>query len=241
MSEQRFRPSNGGGNRPPARVPVTRPVGRQTPQAPQQPTQSFEREEPQTQSRPYQQPQGHGYQEQPQQTRMGVPPMMDFEEEYMEEEGKKSKSKLVRNLTIGFVALLVILGGIFAATKLLGNDDVPLVDGSKVTEGENTNPLSEKAASPTGETTEVVDFDGNPIPIKWPADVKPTRMEIQLDPSTGKPVLLLVGDKSGLGTVIRSYQQDGKLSGYWVIVPDSQEQQAEPTEETKTEDQNSGQ
>lgn len=232
MTNQRFRPSNGGnsgngGNRQPARVPVNRPVGR--PQH-QQPTQSFEREETQQNAYPQQgqqnQYQNQGFQEQPSQSRMNVPPMMDFEDEYMQEEGQKSKSNMMRNILIGFVSIAVIAGGLFAGTKLLGNDETPLVDGSQVTEGENTNPLSEKTPSPTGETTETVNFDGNPIPVKWPADVKPTRMEIQLDPHTGNPVLLLVGDKSGLGTVIRSYEQNGALSGYWVIVPDSQEGQA---------------
>lgn len=209
-NQQRFRPSTNNVQKPAGRVPVTRPVGR--PQ--EQPTQSFEREEYSNYKEPVQQMQ---------QPRMSMPPNMGFEEEHEEESNYKSKANLFKYIGFGLLGAVVIIGIIFMIMKMSDGGDTQTVDGTAVTQGQQTNPLGNGATTPTGSKTGEVTFDGNPIPVKWPADVTPTRMEIQLDPTSGQPVLMLVGDKSGLGTVIRSYNKSGELSGYWVIVPDAKE------------------
>lgn len=220
---QVFRPAVKNAQKPGGRVPVTRPVGR-----PQEaPTQSFEREEMKGPTASYSEPAAP--------PRMAMPPNMGFEEELEEENGRKNKNNLFKYIALGLVGTIIIVAIIFLVMKFTGEDATPTVDGSVVTNGQETNILGGGAATLNTDGTETVSFDGNPIPVKWPADVTPTRMEIQLDPKTGAPVLMLVGDKSGLGTVIRSYSSTGALSGYWVIVPDADENtdKTAVTEETK--------
>lgn len=231
-NQPRLRPTTNT-QKPVGRVPVTRPVGR-----PQEaPTQSFEREEA---------PSPKNFQEPVQQPRMAMPPNMGFEEELEEDNSRKSKNNLMKYIGFGIIGTVIIIGIIFLIMKMTDGGEPDILDGSAVTQGQETNPLANGAKTLNGETTTEVNFDGNPIPVKWPSDVTPTRMEIQLDPVSGDPVLMLVGDKSGLGTVIRSYSSAGQLSGYWVIVPDSdsdaakaapaQENAEAPAEEEKAEE-----
>lgn len=228
MQNNRLNP-NGGTQRPTGRpVPQQKPVGRpqpsavgRAPQVPVQPqtpvqqsqpvqpkttpTQSYEQEETQA---PYSK---SPYPEAP---RMGgMPPNMGFEDDYEEKGSASKKSSKFKMILFGIVGVVALVGIIFLVMQLVGGND------SKVETGVlgNTN----STVGTTNITSETSDkFDGNPIPVKWPSDVTPTRMEIQLDPTTGAPILMLIGDKSGLGTVIRSYEKSGSLTGYWVIVPD---------------------
>ena len=64
-------------------------------------------------------------------------------------------------------------------------------------------------------------FDGTPVPLKWPVDIRPIRMDIHLDPVTSEPVLILVGERDGVGTVIRAHNREGELIGMWVVVPEA--------------------
>lgn len=209
---QVFRPTAKSPQKPGGRVPVTRPVGRPT----EAPTQSFEREEVKVSPT--------SYQEATPPPRMAMPPNMGFEEELEEENGRKAKNNLFKYIALGLAGTIVIVALIFLIMKFTGNDAPPAIDGSIVTDGQETNILGGGASTlNTDGSKNTASFDGSPIPVKWPADVTPTRMEIQLDPKSGDPVLMLVGDKSGLGTVIRSYSSAGALSGYWVIVPDADE------------------
>ena len=138
----------------------------------------------------------------------------NVEDNFARSKDKQNKKGLFLKISI-VVVILAILGAgtYFFKTLYLNKQNTPL---QKMTDSSQkqiaTNKLSDKV--PT--------FDGKPTPVKWPADVKPTRMDIQLDPSSGQPVLLLTGDKAGLGTVIRSYNTTGTLTGFWVIVPDTQ-------------------
>ncbi|MNE67569.1 hypothetical protein D3C80_1631840 [compost metagenome] len=127
------------------------------------------------------------------------------------------KKGLLKKILIGFGAVAVLGGIIYASAYMGSKGDVPFVDGSSVT-GETSNAL---ANIPSLNSNQSNTFTGDPVPVKWPSDIQPTRMEVFLNPINGDPVLLLVGDKSGLGTVLRSYDKQGSLNGYWVIVPDN--------------------
>lgn len=237
MSEQRLRPNG----RPAPSVPVTRPVANR--QVPKPPTQSYEQEDQGRVNQPQQNFSTYSEQQAPPLGGMGTPPPFSMEDDYELESGKRKKSKLLKNLLLGGLAVGLLVGILFVVMYLFNGDkEVPFVDQTAITNGDNTNPLAKDGStSGIGSVTKEVNFDGNPVPVKWPSDVKPTRMELQLDPTTGKPVLLLVGDKEGLGTVIRSYNQSGDLSGYWVIVPDSEsntDKAQETTEQGTTEETN---
>jgi len=52
-------------------------------------------------------------------------------------------------------------------------------------------------------------------------DIRPIRMDIHLDPVTSEPVLILVGERDGVGTVIRAHNREGELIGMWVVVPEA--------------------
>lgn len=221
MSDQRLRPTG----RPAPSVPVTRPTASR--QVHQQPTQSFEREG----ERPQPQQPNFTMNHEPSGGGMVPPPPFSLEDEYELENGKRNKSKLWKKLAIGAGIAVVLLVIAFVVMKW-GDSPMTTFDQNQITNGENTNPLAKTEGTASPLSSKEVSFDGNPVPVKWPSDVKPTRMELQLDPNTGQPVLLLVGDKEGLGTVIRSYNQTGDLSGYWVIVPDEESNTTNKTEET---------
>lgn len=169
----------------------------------QQPTQSFEKEDEFAQQ--------HA-------PRMGAMPTMGFEEEFERDSSKEGKSKKLKMAIFGVLGAIILLGLVFVVMKLTDSGDpnkVSLLNGS--TEAVSNNALVKTDSNNSTTAT----FDGNPVPVKWPSDVTPTRMEIQLDPISGEPIVMLIGDKSGLGTVIRSYNKGGNLTGYWVIVPDA--------------------
>lgn len=216
--------NNPSSNRVPSRVPVSRPVPNRTGSYGDQDNVRSSglnsREDRQAPPRNVMTPTAH------------------IEEEFTEQETpQKKKGGFLKIAIISVLALSLIGLAVFGVMQLGLNQDSPAVDtNGLVQQGENTNPLLKNAekGSASPELAEAkAQFDGNPVPVKWPADIKPTRMEVYLDPTSGDPVLLLVGDKAGLGTVLRSYSKDGGLTGFWVIIPDAGEQKAvESTEES---------
>lgn len=229
MTNNRIRPINNGprptgrpvqpqqptGRPAPQQAPVQQPVQPQVQSAPVQqpmPTQQMQQKPP---THSYEETQNNsGRQEYPEQRFGGMPPNLGFEESYEEGESSRKKSNKLKMAILGVVGIVVIAAIAFLLMQVIGNDD------SKVDQGALGNSNNELNITSLGGSNSGNKFDGNPIPVKWPSDVTPTRMEIQLDPVTGNPILMLIGDKSGLGTVVRSYAKDGSLSGYWVIVPD---------------------
>ena len=128
---------------------------------------------------------------------------------YMPVTKEKGNKKIIIGI-IGAVVVLAVAISIFAFGGK--SNDVKKVDNILSTETiGNTSSL-------LGENTTGASFNGSAVEVPWPSDITPTKMEINLDPTTGEPVLMLVGEKSGVGTVIRSYNKAGALTGFWVIV-----------------------
>lgn len=157
---------------------------------------------PQQQPQPeYQQPQEPVYQEEYQAPSGGYTPPRS----------RKPKDKKVIFGIIGVVVILAVVVAIFAFG---GQKDVSKVENvlEKDTIGSTSSLLGGDNSLTAGA------FNGSAVEVPWPSDITPTKMEINLDPTTGDPVLMLVGEKSGVGTVIRSYNKAGALTGFWVIV-----------------------
>lgn len=128
---------------------------------------------------------------------------------------KRSNGNNKLPIIIGAVVLVaaIAVGGIF----MVNSKNKPNVDSSILTT------TGEVDSSVFGDTTTLTTtgVNGNPVQVKWPSDITPTKMELQLDPVTGSPILMLVGEKSGLGTVVRAHDATGALTGFWVIVTDA--------------------
>lgn len=210
MSDQRyyqsFKSSQEGGsnsNKVSPRVPVNRPV----------PRSNFNRAEREVNTGGY-----GGGTTQTQQTYeapRSIPSMNTVEQEFVEEKAKKKGMSTFKKVLIGFLAVVILLGIFLGGAYLSSTGNMPFTNGNSIFSGSSQ---SDKPSLFSTKTS--TKFDGQPVPVKWPTDVKPTRMEMQLDPNTGELILLLVGEKDGVGTVIRSYDKNGNLIGYWIITPD---------------------
>lgn len=146
------------------------------------------------------------------------PPMEDIQREYMEEKQVKKSKGALKKVLITLGVLVVIVGLVLGAAYLGSNGSIPFIDTGEIANKTETNTTTDAQSSLLKNTTS--EFTGEPVPVKWPSDIVPTRMELQFDPVTGEQYILLVGDKNGLGTVIRSYDASGVLKGFWVVVPD---------------------
>ena len=123
---------------------------------------------------------------------------------------KKSGNKKIVVGIVAAVAVVAVVVSIFAFGGKKNVDKIDnVLDETTSTVGTTSSLLSGQNAS---------SFNGSAVEVPWPSDITPTKMEINLDPTTGDPVLMLVGEKSGVGTVIRSYNKAGSLTGFWVIV-----------------------
>ena len=142
------------------------------------------------------------YQEQP-----TPPPMMNSPRRSSNGGNKK---------LIAIIAVVVLLV-VSAVVYFISNNNQPSVDNVF----SDTNVLTTGENAMTTVNTALTGADGTPVQVKWPSDITPTKMELHLDPVTGSPILMLVGEKSGLGTVVRSHDANGNLTGFWVIVTDS--------------------
>lgn len=118
------------------------------------------------------------------------------------------KSKIIAGGVV--VALLAAcgIGLTIKSQKSKTSEQTPFA-GTNLSQQANTNALTSNA---TGDT---------PTNVGWPSDITPTRMEIQLNPKTGEPTLILIGERSGVGTIVRSYDNSGSLTGYWAITSSS--------------------
>lgn len=223
---ERFRPNRNVSNNVSQRVSSRVPVNRQVPSR-QEVRGSDQTEPTKQQSEPTQQrPARNQEVEQEQKRQAQTPPrrpsspMSNVEEEYIQDSSKSKKGGMLKKALIGIFSIVLIAAIGIGASYYMSSNDWDPVDSSQVT-GDNTSPIT--ATSDTKDALSDFgkeEFSGEPVPVKWPSDIQPTRMELFLDPQTSKPVLLLVGDKAGLGTVLRSYNQSGDLTGFWVIVPD---------------------
>lgn len=140
-------------------------------------------------------------------------------------ENKKETKKKTRWVGISFgilgILVLALLG--FLLMTVLSKDEQPAPNSPAI----QTNQLGQKSSGKG-----IV--SGDPTPVKWPADVKPTRMEIQANPKTGEPTLMLVGDKEGMGTLVRQYSENGDLINHWLITPSTDDSLSNtPTKEAK--------
>lgn len=164
--------------------------------------QSFQtRQTPREDSNPFQN-QGM-YQEQP-----TPPPMMN---------SKRRNSNGGSNKKLIAIIAVVVLLVVCAIVYFISNNNQPSVENVF----SDTNVLTTDGTSMNTVNTALTGADGNPVQVKWPSDITPTKMELHLDPVTGSPILMLVGEKSGLGTVVRSHDANGNLTGFWVIVTDT--------------------
>lgn len=123
---------------------------------------------------------------------------------------------------------IFIFSGILVVGLIFGAFTLKTINSSKNNQNNLTyqqqNTVTQLPSTTNIDQTKTVlnnDFNGSPFQVKWPTDIKPTRMEIMYNPVTGEPTLMLVGEKTGVGTIIRSYNSKGVLNGYWVIVPDN--------------------
>lgn len=122
------------------------------------------------------------------------------------------KEKGNKKLILGIIGAVVVLAVVIALFTFGGKGgDVEKVD--NVLNGDTVGTTTSLLGN-----TNTTNFNGSAVEVPWPSDITPTKMEINLDPTTGEPVLMLVGEKSGVGTVIRSYNKAGALTGFWVIV-----------------------
>ena len=144
-----------------------------------------------------------------------IPSMNNVEKEFIEEKAKKRSSSTAKKVFIGFLAVVLLLGIFLGGAYLSSTGNMPFADNNSILNGGQGNNKPNILGSNKGDK-----FDGQPVPVKWPTDVRPTRMEMQLDPNTGEVILLLVGEKEGVGTILRSYNKNGNLTGYWIITPD---------------------
>lgn len=138
----------------------------------------------------------------------------NYQEEYNapSQNYKTPKSSGNKKMVIGIIAVIAIIAVVVGIFAFGGNKGVDKVDNVL----EETTPVGTSSSLLSGQTTG--GFNGSAVEVPWPSDITPTKMEINLDPTTGEPVLMLVGEKSGVGTVIRSYNKAGALTGFWVIV-----------------------
>lgn len=143
------------------------------------------------------------YQEQP-----NTPPMMNT----------KRRNSGGNNKKLIAIIAVVVLVIVAAVVYFISNNNQPSVE--NIFSETNTMTTGENALT-TNVNTALTGADGNPVQVKWPSDITPTKMELHLDPVTGSPILMLVGEKSGLGTVVRAHDANGNLTGFWVIVTDT--------------------
>lgn len=125
---------------------------------------------------------------------------------------KKNNGDKKKWLIVGGVLIVAVIAGLL----FVNSNNKPEINVNL------SDPTAQVDSSVFGETTNIAvpGADGNPVQVKWPSDITPTKMELHLDPVTGSPILMLVGDKTGLGTVVRAHDATGKLTGFWVIVTD---------------------
>lgn len=256
MSEERFRPNRiNNGNSLPQKVPTQRIQPQQNRMRQETPMQGTQRVGMNTaQNRDFEvekrteRPQRQSFEQNinPRQSKQFSHQEDDFYPSHNQEKIKKGFPKSIKIVLISVIVILIFLIGFRFLTN--GNNPFKGIDASSILNGQEDNLNSNKVGS-TGSLfnsdTSNVSYGGDLIPVKWPADITPTKMEIQLDPTTGDPILILIGDKSGLGTVIRSYNKSGVLTGFWVIVPDNSlstetnnTNNTKNTTEEKTEDSN---
>ena len=146
-----------------------------------------------------------------------------IEEEFTENKKEKKKQSRWVGIALGVVGVAaLVFVGVFLM-MFLSKDEQPATNTPAI----QTNQLGQKSSGKG-----IV--SGDPTPVKWPADVKPTRMEIQANPKTGEPTLMLVGDKEGMGTLVRQYSENGDLINHWLITPSTDDSLSNtPTKEAK--------
>ena len=158
-------------------------------------------------------------QQQPPQPEYQPPMEPNYQEEYQQPmySNRNEKKPANKKLIFGIVGAVVAIAVVVSIFAFGGSKGVSKVENVLDSNAETTD-LGSGTSLLGGNGTTTANFNGSAVEVPWPSDITPTKMEINLDPTTGDPVLMLVGEKSGVGTVIRSYNKAGALTGFWVIV-----------------------